>query len=177
MLELIYTARLLLTCDILKTLFFLIKPIAYKYITVPYSCTDSPGSSYMYVQLNSFKHFFSMPHLGIQDIAAIVLLYDSDWQWNMFLTEKFSNLNNNCYFSPQWLAYSQTSGHALLTGQFSRSWKLLPLHVITVIVTSIKHSPGHGHHLWSPNGTFSIVLTLLGGCMVSITCSCILEYR
>ena len=61
------------------------------------------------------------------------------------------------------------SSRALLSGQFSRSWKLLPLHIITVILTSIKQSPGHGQYLQNPNGTFPIVLTLLNGCTVSIT--------
>ena len=54
------------------------------------------------------------------------------------------------------------SSHPLLSGQFSLSWKLALL--ITVILTSNKGSPllsGHCHHLWSPNGSFSVILTCI----------------
>ena len=47
------------------------------------------------------------------------------------------------------------SGHPLLSGQLSKSRKLLPL--ITVILTSIKRSPllsGRGHPLLSPDELF-----------------------
>ena len=64
----------------------------------------------------------------------------------------------------KWLTnYSRTciisgpvlSGHPLLSGQLSKSRKLLPL--ITVILTSIKPSPllsGRGHPLQSPDELF-----------------------
>ena len=47
------------------------------------------------------------------------------------------------------------SGHPLLSGQLSKSRKLVPL--ITVILTSIKRSPllsGRGHPLLSPDELF-----------------------
>ena len=47
------------------------------------------------------------------------------------------------------------SGHPLLSGQLSKSRKLLPL--ITVILTCIKRSPllsGRGHPLLSPDELF-----------------------
>ena len=52
------------------------------------------------------------------------------------------------------------SGHPLLSGQLSKSRKLLPL--ITVILTCIKRSPllsGRGHPKVSLNELISIVLT------------------
>ena len=53
------------------------------------------------------------------------------------------------------------SGHPLLSGQFSKSRKLLPL--IYCFFDLYKWSPlsGCGHHLRSPKGTFSIVVTCI----------------
>ena len=56
------------------------------------------------------------------------------------------------------------SGHPLLSGQLSKSRKLLPL--ITVILTSIKRSPllsGRGHPLLSPDELFLLSWPLVNG--------------
>ena len=70
------------------------------------------------------------------------------------LTEAHSNRSFGYTVAPV-LSGPVLSGHPLLSGQLSKSRKLLPL--ITVILTSIKRSPllsGRGHPLLSPDELF-----------------------
>ena len=80
-------------------------------------------------------------------------------------TSKFRNFsgrgNRHCFIFQLFFISRVTtvepvlSGHPLLSGQLSKSRKLVPL--ITVILTSIKRSPllsGRGHPLLSPDELF-----------------------